>query len=69
MKGIDFVPLRCNMFGQKHMDMGTLRTAIYYVKRFNECCDNRTYYEHHDNMDACIKNMKDMIKRMEETND
>ena len=64
-----FNTLNCNMFGEKDLALRTLRSAVYYVRRFHECCDNRTYREHRDNMEACMSNMKKIIAKLEETHE
>ncbi len=65
----NFVGLNCNMFGEKDLEMRTLRAAAYYVGRFRDCCDNRTYHEHGKEMDACIRNLKNIVAKMEGKNE
>lgn len=61
----DFVLLNCNMFGEKDLEMRTLRFAIYCTQRFYDSCDSITYNKHGREMEACIRNLKKMVAKME----
>lgn len=65
----DFVLLNCNMFGEKDLEMRTLRFAIYCTQRFYDSCDSITYHKHGREMEACIRNLKKMVAKMEGKNE
>ena len=53
------------MFGEKDLEMRTLRFAIYCTQRFYDSCDSVTYHKHGREMEACIRNLKKMVAKME----
>ena len=61
----EFILLNCNMFGEKDLEMRTLRFAIYCTQRFYDSCDSITYNKHGREMEACIRNLKKMVAKME----
>ena len=61
-----FNPLNCdNIIFENDLTIRTLKAAIYYIKRFYDCCDSKTYYEQGDQIESCIRNIKKMVEEME----